>query len=208
MRIGLDFDNTIICYDKVFVDTAIEQGLIPFGFTGNKQDVRDAIRLLEDGETRWQMLQGFVYGRGIGGAHAFEGLDKFLMHARDRGDTVLIVSHKTEYGHFDPERVSLREAARGWMRDNDFFSRSGFGIDTANVHFAATRAEKLARIDAVRCDVFIDDLKEVLDDPAFPPGPERILFSARSDDGSPPDYPVLATWAAIGEYVFDKRADG
>lgn len=207
MRIGLDFDNTIICYDGVFLDTAVRQGLVPSGFQGNKQEVRDAIRLLPEGEIRWQKLQGFVYGRGIGGAHPFEDLDRFLRRARARGDTVLIISHKTEFGHYDPERVSLRDAARGWMRDQRFFSADGYGIDAADVHFASTRAEKLAQIEQARCDIFIDDLEEVLDDPQFPEGPERILFSSMQGDGPPRDYRVLPSWAAIGDYVFDERAD-
>jgi hypothetical protein len=29
MRIGLDFDNTIACYDGVFHAAALERGLIP-----------------------------------------------------------------------------------------------------------------------------------------------------------------------------------
>jgi len=31
MRIGVDFDNTVICYDKVFHAAAVEKGLIPGG---------------------------------------------------------------------------------------------------------------------------------------------------------------------------------
>ncbi len=134
MRIGLDFDNTIICYDKVFVDTARQQGSIPSAFEGNKQEVRDAIRQLADGETRWQMLQGHVYGRGIGGARPFAGLDRFLLRARNVGAVVLVISHKTEFGHYDSERVSLRDAALDWMRQQGFFSEGGFGMDEANVH--------------------------------------------------------------------------
>ena len=29
MRIGIDFDNTIACYDGVFHQAALERGLIP-----------------------------------------------------------------------------------------------------------------------------------------------------------------------------------
>ena len=65
MRIGIDFDNTIITYDEVFRAAARAQGLIEPGFDGSKQAVRDAIRLLPDGELTWQKLQGQVYGKGI-----------------------------------------------------------------------------------------------------------------------------------------------
>ena len=29
MRIGVDFDNTIVCYDTLFHRLAVEEGLIP-----------------------------------------------------------------------------------------------------------------------------------------------------------------------------------
>ena len=66
LRIGIDFDNTIIAYDEVFCAAAKRRGLIAAEFIGGKQAVRDAIRLLPDGELAWQRLQGQVYGKGIG----------------------------------------------------------------------------------------------------------------------------------------------
>jgi hypothetical protein len=74
LRIGIDFDNTIITYDDVFRAAAEASGLIGPGFSGNKQAVRDAIRLLPDGELAWQRLQGQVYGKGIGGATMVAGV--------------------------------------------------------------------------------------------------------------------------------------
>ena len=61
MRIGIDFDNTIITYDDVFRATALGRGLIKEDFAGrSKQAIRDHIRLLPDGEIAWQRLQGQV----------------------------------------------------------------------------------------------------------------------------------------------------
>jgi hypothetical protein len=200
MHIGLDFDNTIIRYDDVFVAAAKERGLIPDGFEGSKQQVRDAIRLIEDGETSWQKLQGYVYGEGIGGASLFDGLGAFLRRAHANGDTVSIVSHKTEYGHYDPLRVNLRDAALGWMEAQGFFDPEGFGLSNENVHFGATREEKLAGIRASGVEVFIDDLEEVLDEPDFPAGVRKILFSQHPVSGK--SYPVYATWSEITEAMF------
>ena len=50
LRIGVDFDNTIITYDDVFLSTARERGLVGADFAGRKQAIRDTIRLLPDGE--------------------------------------------------------------------------------------------------------------------------------------------------------------
>jgi hypothetical protein len=202
VRIGLDFDNTIIRYDEVFARAAAERGLLPDGFRGNKQAVRDVIRLRPDGESEWQRLQGHVYGKGIGGAQPFTGVDSFLRRARKADAHVLIVSHKTEHGHFDPDRVNLRTAAMGWMEAHGFFSADGFALSRADVHFATTRAEKLARIGALRCDVFVDDLPEVLRDPGFPEGVVRILLSEQAE---PEDAAccVCRSWQAIEQVVFE-----
>src|SRR5438105_2372805 len=99
-RIGVDFDNTIVGYDQVFLAAAIGERLLPGDFVGNKQAIRDAIRLRGDGELAWQRLQGTVYGRGIAEAMMLAGADRFLRRCRAARHEVLVISHKTEYGHF------------------------------------------------------------------------------------------------------------
>jgi hypothetical protein len=90
--------------------------------------------------------------------------------------TIFIVSHKTRFGHFDPARVDLREAARGWMTAQGFF-RAGRGLPADHVYFEDDREHKLARIAALGCSHFIDDLEEVFADPGFPAGVRRILLA-------------------------------
>src|SRR5262245_27569390 len=205
MRIGLDFDNTIIRYDEVFQQAARERGLLEAGFSGNKQQLRDAIRILQDGELKWQALQGYVYGKVIAGAQIFSGVPEFLRRARKEGHTILIVSHKTEYGHFDPDRVNLRIAALGWMETQGFFSDQDFSILPSDVHFASTRSEKVSRIADLGCDVFVDDLEEVFADPDFPPSVERILLSESIEAAGGLPYSVCRDWPAIEEAVFHGR---
>jgi hypothetical protein len=200
MRIGIDFDNTLIGYDDVFLAAARRRDLLSSGFAGSKQAVRDAIRLLPDGELAWQQLQGHVYGQGIGGAVMFEGVDGFLRRCRAAGHGVFVVSHKTEYGHHDPHRVNLREAALGWMEARGFFAPDRYAIPRENIFFEPTRAQKLERIAALRCAYFIDDLEEVLTDPDFPPGVNRVLFGA---SGSSPNLAICSSWRRIAETVFD-----
>ena len=203
MRIGIDFDNTLIDYDRVFVAAAKTRALVPADFAGSKKAVRDAIRLLPDGEIAWQRLQGYVYGAGIGGAALFDGAREFLARcARERIDT-FIVSHKTQYGHYDPARVDLREAARGWMTAQGVFAA---GLAADNVFFAADRAQKLARVAALGCTHFIDDLEEVFADPAFPNGVQRILFGAAPSDPAVCDR-VCADWREVAAVVFGETTD-
>jgi hypothetical protein len=201
LRIGIDFDNTIIAYEQVFCAAAKRGGLVSADFAGDKRAVRDSIRLLPDGELSWQRLQGQVYGKGISGATLIPGVDAFVRRCRVEGCAVSIVSHKTEYGHHDPERINLREAARNWMTANGLLDGE-FGISSSNVFFEGTRAEKLSRIGALCCTHFIDDLEEVLLDPAFPPKVERILLSGHEGQKSRGPFTVCATWRDIEDRVF------
>src|SRR5580692_11461011 len=134
LRIGIDFDNTIITYDDVFCAAAKAEGLIGADFAGSKQAVRDAIRLLPDGELTWQRLQGQVYGKGITGAKMVAGVESFLRRAKAEGCAIVVVSHKTEYGHFDPDRVNLRSAALDWMAGQGLLG-GDHGIALADIHF-------------------------------------------------------------------------
>ena len=202
-RIGIDFDNTIVTYDEVFCAAAKRSGLIDPAFVGTKQAVRDAIRLLPDGELAWQRLQGQVYSKGIADAKIINGFETFLCRCRAEGCTTMIVSHKTEYGHYDPDRINLRRAARDWMTVRGLLGGKR-GVPATNVFFESTRSEKLARIAGLSCTHFVDDLEEVLADPCFPPGVERILLS----DGEPPrgaaPYAVCASWRDIEEQIFER----
>ena len=202
-RIGIDFDNTIVTYDEVFCAVAKLSGLIDPAFVGNKQEVRDAIRTLPGGELAWQRLQGRVYSKGIADAKMIDGFEAFLHRCRVERCATMIVSHKTEYGHFDPDRVSLRDAARSWMTAQGLLD-SKCGLPTANVFFESTRSEKLARIASLSCTHFVDDLEEVLSDPDFPPGVQRILLSdcARTNGLAP--YIVCTSWRDIGEQIFER----
>jgi len=199
-RIGIDFDNTLIDYDEVFRTLARERGLVGPEFRGGKEALRRAVRAQPDGEAAWQRLQGSVYGTGIFGAVLFEGADDFLRRARADGHDILVVSHKTEYGHFDPTRVNLRDAALAWMRDKGFFRDDGFGLPVENVRFAATRSEKIDQIARLAFTHFIDDLPEVLDDPEFPAGVSKILFTnGAREDGMRPG--AFAQWRDIADAV-------
>ncbi|MGA2940964.1 MAG: hypothetical protein ABSE50_02930 [Xanthobacteraceae bacterium] len=204
-RIGIDFDNTIISYQQAFLSAAKNSDLLPKSFVGTKQAVRDQIRLLPDGEWEWMRLQGAVYGKGIGNATLIDGVADFLNRCRDIGSSVFIVSHKTEYGHFDTSGVNLRQAALGWMEQQGFFDRQRYGLAVESVYFETTRAEKLARIAVLNCTHFIDDLEEVLDDPGFPIGVRRILFADGSPVTKPLPYSVCTNWRQIAKLVFDER---
>jgi hypothetical protein len=199
MHVGLDFDNTVVLYDRLFHRRALEEGLIPRGTAVNKRAVRDAIRALPDGDRSWTELQGRVYGRLLEEAEPAPGLERFLLACRDAGARVSIISHKTEYPALG-ERVSLRAAARAWIEGQGFTVR--FGLAPADVVFVATQDEKIDRIRRAGCTHFVDDLVEVLGRPDFPAGVERILYDPGRASRPPGGVLALASWAQIRAHLF------
>lgn len=197
MRIGIDFDNTIADYDFAFRSVAAEWGLLPEGFTGGKHQVREAIRRLPDGETTWMRLQGRMYGHYMTLARPMPGVMDFLARAAQAGAELSVVSHKTRFGHFDPDQVDLRQAALDWLEANGFFGV----VARDRVHFESTREEKVARIAALGLDAFIDDLEEVFREPGYPARTEACLFAP--GHRIPPEGPFRAfgDFAAIALHL-------
>ena len=180
MRIGLDFDNTLVRYDHVFALESKKFGIMPASWKGSKQELRDELQLCPDGERLWQALQGRVYGLGMEQAVMFPGVASFLMRSKQRGDDLFIVSHKTEFGHFDSTRTPLRQAALSWMESRGFFEQRRFGLAKENVFFTGTRTEKVEQIARLNLDIFIDDLEEGFAEEGFPPI-NKILFNAKGE---------------------------
>lgn len=194
--IGLDLDNTIICYDRAFRTAAIERNLISKDFTGGKQPVCDHTRALKNGEQYWQALQGYVYGAGIHAAELFGGVKDFLVHAKKCDAQLFIVSHKTQFGHFDAARVDLRQAALGFLNSQGILDI----LPENQVFFTATREEKIARIGTLNCDVFVDDLEDVLLDPSFPAAIRKLWFTPSAK--AHPALETFSNWAQIKQAIF------
>ena len=79
MRIGLDFDNTLACYHKVFGHVARDQNLVPQDWQGGKPEIREELRSRLNGEEQWQRLQGQVYGNFIQHAQIYSGVAKNIV---------------------------------------------------------------------------------------------------------------------------------
>lgn len=206
MHIGIDFDNTIVTYDALFHRLALDEGLIAPDVPVGKQAVRDAIRLLPQGNDRWTVLQGVVYGQRMGEAEAAEGVEEFLSACAARGIELSIISHKTEYPAMGPQ-VNLRDAARAWIADHGFQER--FGIDDDHITFVGELTEKLRQVGLRQCRYFIDDLTEVLLHPQFPADVQRILYSAVPLPAAqcPPGMHCFSAWSEIGAFLLrdDRR---
>ncbi|PIQ25951.1 hypothetical protein COW36_02920 [bacterium (Candidatus Blackallbacteria) CG17_big_fil_post_rev_8_21_14_2_50_48_46] len=175
MKIGVDFDNTIVCYDALFHTLACEeQKLIPLETPVSKGAVRDALRAVGHEES-WIAMQGEVYGARITEATPFEGVKDFFRAAQALGIKLSIVSHKTLHPFRGPQ-YDLHEAARSWLRFHGFWALEASLLPETSVFLELTKEAKFARIAALNCDYFIDDLPEFLQDPGFPATTVPILF--------------------------------
>ncbi|HUN53415.1 MAG TPA: hypothetical protein VMU42_19960 [Candidatus Sulfotelmatobacter sp.] len=207
MLIGIDFDNTIAGYDRLFARLAVELGLLEAAPSGGKRAVRDAVRAQNsEGDIAWQRLQAVAYGRRMIEAEMIAGVAEFLAACRRQGVAVCIISHKTRHAAYDPDRVDLRLAAINWMQSKGFFDAAGFGLAPGQVFFEGSRQDKVQRIGELGCTYFIDDLEEVFAEPAFPNGVRAILFDP-TGSGTPRrvNCTALSAWDEITEYVLGAR---
>ena len=191
MLIGIDLDNTIVCYDVVFELLASELELPGHVASAGKQAIRDYLRQ-QNREDEWTLMQGNAYGSRMREAVPFEGVIEFMTGARDRAHKLCIVSHRTKQP-FLGDPVDLHAAAREWLRER--------GIDQfASVFLEETAADKAARINALGCDVFIDDLPEFLGRSDFPDKTRKLHFTP-SGAGEPDGPERVAAWEDVARLL-------
>lgn len=199
MRIGLDLDGTIVLYDEAFHRHAVARFGLPSDVPRDKTHVRDWLRTNGPGEKGWVELQRIVYGLSMGEVAPSPGVAAFLDECHTLGVDVSIISHKTRYSVARP-RVDLHAAAGAWLEN--------CGLAYERVFFEPTRKAKLRRIATEGCVLFVDDLVEVLDEPAFPEAVERWLYSTAGFAPVPDGVRAFADWETILERVRVLNDDG
>ena len=190
MRIGIDFDNTLVSYDALFHRVALDQQVIPADLARTKVAVRDYLRSVGR-EPVWTEMQGTVYGARLDEAQAYPGALEFLRWAAAQGIELCVVSHKTRHPFIGP-RHDLHEAARRWVARH-----LGGMVDPASVFFELTKEEKLARIAAAGCQYYVDDLPEILLAPGFPARVRRLLFDPEAHHAAEPALVRMRRWDEI-----------
>lgn len=159
-RIGIDLDNTLIDYSNSARNIAAEEG---FSGVHSVSDLR--VRFKESDNNRWQQFQALLYTDGLDYATPADGSKAFLSEAKNQGATLFIVSHKTsttppKYGARD-----LRAPASEWLAKWDIVPMS---VPENHVFFCPTQQDKVMKIRELNLDWFIDDLREVFENPDFP----------------------------------------
>ena len=197
--VGLDLDNTIICYDELFHTLAVEHGYIASDTKVAKRAVRDAM-FAAGYHDQWTELQGLAYGERLSEAKPFPGVRCALRSLHARGVELRIVSHKTRV----PARgapVDLRSAAMRWLIAQEIVDPGRTGIHEGRVYFENDREAKAERIRTLGCTHFIDDLREFLLAPDFPQGVRRFLFDPTGDASGDPAVETVGHWDRVRECV-------
>lgn len=170
MLIGLDFDNTIVCYDKAIVRLSEKLSELPSDLPRTKLAIRDYLRN-SNREYEWTVFQGELYGPGMSYAEPFEHSMEIMQLLKAAGCSLCIVSHRSLKPYAGPT-YDLHVAAREWIEEN----LAPDLIGNSQAFFYETRDKKIAAIGALECEVFLDDLPIVLGDKSFPDTCQAMLF--------------------------------
>lgn len=199
MKIGIDLDNTIICYDDVFRFVAQKEG---YGFNGveTKEDVKLWFHdnYMQDVFTE---IQGLVYGKYINQASLFNGVKTCLKTWRTKKYELFIISHKTKYPVIG-EKINLQESAANYLSDVNILNSDIIPI--SNLFFEDSSSAKLARISDLGLDFFIDDLPSILKDKAFPKTTRKILFDPLSKNCKAYYDFAASNWSEISQFMGKK----
>ena len=175
--LGLDFDNTLVRYDKLFHQLALEKALIEKSLPADKIAIRDYLRSQGQDE-QFTMLQGEVYGLRILEAEPAQGMLKALGGLHLHGIPMVLVSHKTRTPYKGPA-YDLHQAAWSWLDQHGFFAPDGLDWSRDQVFFEETKQAKVAKIEALGCTHYVDDLPEILE--MLPKSTTKILYDPENN---------------------------
>lgn len=190
MKIGIDLDNTLACYDATFARLAAERDIEVAAGASAKRVLRDALRRQSGGEVAWTLAQGETYGPGLAYAQPYPGAIEAIRGWIRAGHEVVVISHKSLFPAIGPVH-DFHALARAWIA-------RWLGDVPVRVFFETTRWNKIRRIESERCSMFIDDLLDVLEEPTFPAVTQRVWFTDGPATGRAPDIVrVVRTWDEI-----------
>ncbi len=197
---GLDLDHTLISYER-----PLRRWAETLGVTRREgESLKDAVRRhcweSPEGDAAWQRVQADIYGHSLHEAEPAPGALDFLAWATKAGIPVVVVSHKSHFAAAAAAGPNLRETALAWMAEHGFFSEENT-LSRQQVFFEASRSEKVARIAALGCTHFVDDLPKVFLEPGFPRETKQILYAP--DGAEPGTWRVEGTWASIGSVLWE-----
>ena len=199
ITIGLDLDNTIICYDKAIEILSSQIEDLPDEVSRTKLGIRTFLRSVGR-ENDWVLFQGLMYGPGMIHASPYPGCLSMLRELEADSHKLCIISHRSKHPYAGP-KYDLHQSAKQWIIDNLNCLKS-FSDKHAemNINFLQTKQEKVELIWKLGCNVFIDDLPEVLNFQGFRREVDKILFSpfGESDAHS---LKTISSWNELNNWI-------
>jgi hypothetical protein len=207
MILGIDLDNTLVCYDGLFHAAAVAEGFMPPDGPRNKREVRSWFvdRNREDDFT-W--LQGRVYGSDLALAKPYPGALACIANLIRAGVEVHVISHKTRFPVLGP-RHDLHRASWSWLDENGF--RSAGLLSSDHIHLEETMERKARRVAETGCSHFVDDLSAFFRHPAFPSAVNKILFAPEGEspeNAASNNVMPIESWFAIEKWIFSGSPAG
>lgn len=195
--VGIDLDNTLVCYDEVFAELALRKG-IEVDPLNAKSSLKEAMLKKPGGNLDWTLVQGLAYGPELQRAKLFEEAFDVVKSILVAGNEVAIISHKTRFPAVG-EAYDLQASARQFLRRHIIERLSTQEQKRIKIHLCATLHEKMFTIRTLDCIAFVDDLVEVLQHPLFPARTKRIHFSPKP---SSVNFDLSANnWIIIGSFL-------
>lgn len=177
MTIGLDFDNTIVSYENVFLSYSKERNwTLPNKFSSAKSFVKEKIQNSPGGNLEWSALQGEIYGNRIIDAKPTVDLINTMQKLSEMGYQFKVISHKSLFPIVG-DIINLHEVALQFLQDMNILGNAKINLTSDDCFFELTEEDKLSRIHSENCNYFIDDLQSIIENPNFPSSCIGILYS-------------------------------
>ena len=174
IRFGFDLDNTLIDYSASVLKYCQINNLKKCDNIG---ELRQLLRKSNINNNAWQVAQCWLYTTGLEYANFSEGAIDLIHHLHKKNIDIYIVSHKTEFTPNFCERKNLRHLALTWLKNSEIVNVLP---DFKNLYFEGTRQEKIAQINRLNLDYFVDDLFEVLNDPNLAKSISKYLIGSKN----------------------------
>lgn len=193
MKIGIDFDNTIVNHDKSFNKAYLDLKH-KIEITNSVKDKKSLLKKYLTNK-EWIDVQEKVYAKYINEYSKLNnGFKLFLNRCKVLGCEIEIVSHKT--------KLSLNKKLN-LIKPANAFLKSRFEVD--KIFFFESLQEKLNHINNSNYDYFIDDLEAVIEEINLPIK-NKILFNFNLPN-SGKNFTVFYSWREITKHILKNPKD-
>ena len=195
MRIGFDFDNTIVDYDLVFTQIADELNLEYLD--SPKNSIKNYYEIELGQPNSWKKIQFKVYCELISKISPSEKFITFLNWLIDNKHDIFIVSHKTQNIRINNKNLNLRQPAKKWIEKNIP------NFNKERLFFESSAIAKIRKIKSLNLDFFVDDLVTILNHRQFPHVTKKILINSRWQKLN--NIYIAKNWEEVKKYIIDEE---